>query len=185
MLDEAADELTESIKEVATGRSYATVISPATVDDLVAAATEWRFDWVREIATTEVFKLTAPKLGRLIHGLISLSLRKDFLWINIIESHPENIGRRKKYFGVPANLVAYACHLAFDRGYGWICFVRCEIRIDRALQTVMGRATNRSNPAHGAGSKRLETVSRTVFWRPTWDTLKNQKALTSTFAAVL
>lgn len=117
MLDEFVDELTKSITEVATGRSYPTLVSPVTVGELNAAATNWRFDWFQELTTGEVFKLTAPKLGRLIHGLISLTCGSSFVVVNLVESHPENIGRGKKYNGVAANLIAFACQLAFEKGY--------------------------------------------------------------------
>ena len=116
MLDEVVDELTESIKEVATGRSYATVISPATEEDLVAAATAWRFDWVREITIAEVYMLKAPKLGRLSHGLISLTCGIEFVLVNLVESHPENVGRAKHYSGVAGNLIAHAAKCSFERG---------------------------------------------------------------------
>lgn len=137
MLDEFVDELTESIKEVATGRSYATVISPASVDDLAAAATDWRFDWIREISTAEVYKLTAPKLGRLIHGLISIRQDEGFVWINVIESHPENVGHRKKYEGVAPNLIAYACLRSFQSGHdGYVSFDAKSDLIEHYKQTL-------------------------------------------------
>ncbi|MFM9965864.1 MAG: hypothetical protein ACKV2Q_32180 [Planctomycetaceae bacterium] len=137
MLDEFVDELTESIKEVATGRSYATVISPASVDDLTAAATVWRFDWNREILTAEVYKLTVPKLGRLIHGLISIRADEGFVWINMVESHPENVGRRKKYEGIAPNLIAYACQQAFELGFnGYVSFEAKSELIEHYKQTL-------------------------------------------------
>ncbi|MBC7820936.1 MAG: hypothetical protein IAG10_28970 [Planctomycetaceae bacterium] len=116
MLDVVVDELTKSITEVATGRSYATLISLATLADLNAAATNWQFDWVQELTKAEVYKLTAPKLGRLIHGLVSLTRSPNFILVNIVESHPENIGRGEKYAEVAGNLIAYAAKLSFELG---------------------------------------------------------------------
>lgn len=137
MLDEIVDELTESIKDVATGRSYATVISPASVDDLAAAATVWRFNWVQEISNADVYKLTAPKLGRLIHGLIAIRPDEGFVWINAVESHPENVGRRKKYAGVATNLIAYASQRSFELGFnGFVSFEAKSELIEHYKQTL-------------------------------------------------
>ena len=36
----------------------------------------------------------------------------------LIESYKFNRGVKKVYVGVPGNLVAFACKLSFDKGYG-------------------------------------------------------------------
>jgi len=38
--------------------------------------------------------------------------------MSLIESSKFNRGIRKIYLGVPGNLVAYACKVSFDKGYG-------------------------------------------------------------------
>lgn len=58
-----------------------------------------------------------------IQGLISLSDRNDHLYMNLIESAKFNKGKSKIYAGVPGNLVAFACKLAFTKGYeGYVAF---------------------------------------------------------------
>jgi hypothetical protein len=43
--------------------------------------------------------------------------------MNLIESVKFNKGKTKIYAGVPGNLVAFACKLAFDKGYdGYLAF---------------------------------------------------------------
>ena len=43
--------------------------------------------------------------------------------MHLIESAPFNKGRDKAYLGVPANLVAYACRVSFQRGgRGYLSF---------------------------------------------------------------
>lgn len=37
--------------------------------------------------------------------------------MHLIESAPQNFGASKKYMGVPANLVAFACKTSFDCGF--------------------------------------------------------------------
>ena len=124
MIDEFIDKLTESIEDAQTGRSFPTVISVASLDDLSGLANDgWRFDWVQQLSEGEVYKLTVPELGRSIHGLISISRGEGFVQANLIESHPENVGRNKRYAGVAGNLFAYAARLAFELGFqGFVAF---------------------------------------------------------------
>lgn len=103
MLSVVIDELTNSVIEVATGKSFSTSVKPTTIEELQSLEIDWQFDWIAEFDRGEVFKLIVSKLGRQIHGLISLSPREDHIWINVVENHPENIGRRKKYAGVAPN----------------------------------------------------------------------------------
>jgi len=43
--------------------------------------------------------------------------------MHLIESAPHNLGKSKKYAGVAANLVAYACKLSFESGFeGFVSF---------------------------------------------------------------
>jgi len=44
--------------------------------------------------------------------------------MHLIESAPFIIGKDKVYFGVPGNLVAFACRLSFQRGFeGYLSFL--------------------------------------------------------------
>ena len=124
MIDEHIDKLTESIEDARTGRSFKTEITLANLDDVSGLATVgWRFDWVQQLSEGDVYKLMVPKLGRLIHGLISISRGDEFVQVNLIESHPENIGHDKRYAGVAGNLFAYAAKLAFEWGFqGFVAF---------------------------------------------------------------
>ena len=42
----------------------------------------------------------------------------DHIFMHLIESNKFNRGTKKVYLGVPGNLVAYACKLSLDKGYG-------------------------------------------------------------------
>jgi len=55
----------------------------------------------------------------------------------LIESAPFNKGRNKIYLGVPGNLVAYACRLAFQKGYdGFIAFHSKTNLVDHYTKTL-------------------------------------------------
>ena len=43
--------------------------------------------------------------------------------MHLIENAPHNYGAKKKFAGVPANLVAFACKMSFDMGFeGFVAF---------------------------------------------------------------
>jgi len=120
------DKLTNSIELVATGDVFNTIITRATTaDKRLIKRKEWLFDWHREIANTkrEVYRLMTENNADIIQGLICLEDKGDHLYMHLIESAAFNRGRRKTFLGVPGNLIAYACKLAFDRGHdGFVAF---------------------------------------------------------------
>jgi hypothetical protein len=120
-LDFIIDELTNSIQNAVTGDSFATDISLVTTDDLktVIKKTNWQFDWKLEFKQPQrdVYKLTIVNNQSVIQGLISLEIKSDHVYMHLVESAPFNKGKTKVYTGVPGNLVAFACKLAFQRGH--------------------------------------------------------------------
>ena len=55
--------------------------------------------------------------------MISITERKYHVYMHLIESAPFNLGQEKVYIGVPGNLVAFACKVAFHRGFdGYVSF---------------------------------------------------------------
>ena len=100
---------------------------PLTKADLkrITKKSGWKFNWKAEAALKdrEVFKLTIEGNPNIIQGLISISDRKDHIFLYLIESAPFNFGRPKLYEGVPGNLVAFACKESMDKGYeGFVSF---------------------------------------------------------------
>jgi len=86
---------------------------------------EWQFDWSKELKdkTKEVYKLTTVNNPTIIQGLLSIEDKEDHIFMHLIESSKFNKGRDKVYFGVPGNLVAFACKVSFDKGYqGFLAF---------------------------------------------------------------
>lgn len=145
MLDALIDKLTESIEEVATSRSFKTLVSRASTDELSLPTVAWTFDWIAESSLAEVYKLSVPQLGQQIHGLMSLKRDVGFVHVNLLESHPENVGRLKKYVGVPGNLVAFACQLAFELGHdGFVSFDAKTQLIEHYRQTLGAQQVGRS-----------------------------------------
>ncbi len=120
------DKLTNSIENVVSGDIFDTdVIRLFSKDARQINKTDWQFNWQEQLKLDEreVYKLVIKDNIKIIQGLISLSDRGDHIYMNLIESVKFNKGKTKIYAGVPGNLVAFACKLAFARGYeGYLAF---------------------------------------------------------------
>ena len=126
-IDIEIDRLTNSITNTISGDSFPTEVLPVTKADLksITKKSGWKFNWKSEAALDdrEVFKLTIEGNPHIVQGLISLTDRKDHIFLHLIESAPFNFGKPKLYEGVPGNLVAFACKESRDKGYeGFVSF---------------------------------------------------------------
>jgi hypothetical protein len=127
-LDFFVDKLTNSIENVQSGDAFPTEISILTKEDLknISSKNGWRFNWNNETKhpEREIFKLTIVNNPKIIQGIVSLEVKKDHVFMHLIESAPFNVGNNKVYLGVPGNLIAFACKLSFQRGgEGYVCFL--------------------------------------------------------------
>ncbi len=125
-LDFLIDKLTNSIENTSTGEVFDTeIVRLASVDVKQIKKGDWQFDWTAELKdkTKEVYKLTTVNNPTIIQGLISLEDKQDHIFMHLIESAKFNKGKDKVYFGVPGNLVAYACKISVDKGFeGFLAF---------------------------------------------------------------
>jgi hypothetical protein len=125
-LDFIIDKLTNSIENISTGEVFDTEIVKLTSADIKQIKkADWQFDWLKEIKdkTKEVYKLTTINNPTIVQGLLSIEDKQDHIFMHLIESAKFNKGKNKAYFGVPGNLVAYACKVSFDRGFeGFLAF---------------------------------------------------------------
>ncbi|MXV13772.1 hypothetical protein [Hufsiella ginkgonis] len=125
-LDFVIDKLTNSIENTFTGEVFDTEIAMLTsTDSRQIKKADWQFDWQKELkdASKEVFKLTTVNNPKIIQGLLSIEDKQDHVFMHLIESAKFNKGKGKMYFGVPVNLVAYACKVSVDKGYeGFLAF---------------------------------------------------------------
>ena len=126
-LDFIIDKLTNSIQNTVSGDSFQTEVSTFTTKDLKQTTKKngWNFNWKKELANNsrEVYKLTIVNNPDIIQGLISFTIKNDHIYMDLIEGVPFNLGRNKIYEGVAGNLVAFACKVAFQRGFdGFLSF---------------------------------------------------------------
>lgn len=125
-LDFIIDKLTNSIENILTGEVFDTEIVKVTIADTKQIKKiEWQFNWHKELKddTKEVYKLTTINNPTIIQGLVSIEDKHDHIFMHLIESAKFNKGKSKIYFGVPANLIAFACKVSVDKGYeGFLAF---------------------------------------------------------------
>ena len=121
------DKLTDSILNTISGDSFQTEVSRMTSIDLraIKKKNDWNFNWNIEFKDIkkEVYKLTIVNNSNIIQGLLSITIEQDYIYMNLLESAPFNIGKNKLYEGVSGNLVAFACKVSFQKGYdGYVEF---------------------------------------------------------------
>ena len=125
-LPEKIDKLTRSIENALTSESFPTQVRPllpAQARQLMPH--EWQFNWVKECTASdrEVLQLTTVANPHIIHGLLSLEIMPDLVFMHLVESASFNKGRTKAYVGVLGNLTAYACRRSFELGLdGYVAF---------------------------------------------------------------
>jgi hypothetical protein len=115
------DKLTRSIENAVSGDNFKTEVFELTLADTKKIKKEeWLFDWKAEARSMGkmVYKLVIVDNSNIIQGLISLQDRGDHIFMPLIESNKFNRGDKKIYLGVPGNLVAFACKVSFEKGYG-------------------------------------------------------------------
>jgi len=116
--DFEVDKLTNSIENVITRDSFPTAITFLTKNDLktITKKNGWAFNWKAEFTQNEreVYKLTIVNNSTIIQGLISLTIKLDHVFLNLLESAPFNIGQNKVYAGVPGNMVAFAVNFLLE-----------------------------------------------------------------------
>jgi hypothetical protein len=136
------DKVTNSIEEAATGKSFETEIVLVAVDELMKVHKKdgWSFNWKKEFNEPgrQLYKLIIAG-DKIIQGLISLEPVTDQLYIemHLIENAPHNYGRDKQFAGVAGNLVAFACKMSFDSGFGgYVAFTSKTELIEHYTETL-------------------------------------------------
>ncbi|MBC9932930.1 hypothetical protein [Chitinophaga qingshengii] len=140
-LDFEIDKLTNSIQNVITEDSFPTDVLPVTKEDLktITKKNGWQFDWKNEFKqpAREIYKLTIVNNITIIQGLVSLEVKSDHIYMHLIESAPFNKGKTKVYAGVPGNLVAFVCRVAFRRGFeGTVSFLSKTQLIEHYIESL-------------------------------------------------
>ena len=126
------DKITNSIEEVATGKTLDTAVVAVTAAELktVLKKNGWLFNWKKEFndGDRQLYKLIV-KEDKIIQGLISLQPFENYIEMHLIETAPHNFGAKKLYAGVAGNLVAFACKTGFDLGFDGVVAFTAKTRL--------------------------------------------------------
>lgn len=122
-IDIEIDRLTNSIVNVISGEVFETEFN--TISKKEIRRKDWLFNWNTELKEkgNEVYKMTTVENKNIIQGLISLKIRENYIFVNLVENAKFNRGKEKIYLGVGGNLFAYACKISKDMGFrGFVGF---------------------------------------------------------------
>lgn len=161
-IDIEIDKLTNSIEEVATGKSVATHVGRVLLEDRLIRAKDWRFDWIMELEQPhrEVYALTADPHPGIPQGLISIENKGDHIHMHLLESARFNQGKGKLFFGVPSNLVAHACRVSFARGYGGVVAFVAKTKLRHHYIDSLGAEVLRGDRLVISSARAIELVER-------------------------
>jgi hypothetical protein len=140
-IDIKIDKLTRSVENAVTGDSFKTEILPVTAKDLKQLRkSDWLFDWKAEDKNKDkqIYKLVIIGNPTILQGLISVQDKGDHIFMHLIESNIFNRGAKKVYLGVPGNLVAFACKLSFNKGYGGYLSFESKTKLISHYQETLG-----------------------------------------------
>jgi hypothetical protein len=161
-IDIEIDKLTNSIEEAATGKSVVTHVGRVLPEDLLIRAKDWRFDWVKELEQPrrEVYALTAEPHPGVPQGLISIEDRGDHIYMHLLESARFNQGKGKLFLGVPPNLIAHACRISFQRGYGGVVSFMSKSKLRQHYIDTLGAEVLRGDRLYIGSERATELVER-------------------------
>lgn len=140
-LEFVIDKLTNSIRNTISGDSFETEVARFTFKDTKQTTKKngWNFNWKSELENeiNEVYKLSIVGNPDIIQGVLSIKKEGDYIFMNLLENAPFNIGRQKLYEGVAGNLVAFACKLSFQFGFeGFVGFTAKTKLIQHYVDTL-------------------------------------------------
>ena len=124
--------------------------------------TGWSFNWIKEYnSKSTVYKLIIEKNTDIIQGLISLTIKEGFIFLELIESADFNIGRNKIYNGVAGNLFAFACKQSWDKGnVGYVAFNSKTNLIDHYAKTLGAKQVGNSHQMVIEPREALELINK-------------------------
>jgi len=162
-VDVKIDKLTRSVENAKTGESFPTEVRRLPLPQAgKLTRKQWLFNWVREAgdAEREVYQLNTVGNRSVVHGLVSLELMPDVVYMHLLESTAFNKGRGKQYLGVAGNLVAYACKRSFELGHdGEVAFESKTKLVDHYIAS-LGATQIRGNKLYIGTAAATRLVKR-------------------------
>ncbi len=125
-VDIELDKFTPCLEDAKTGEIVSTTYSLASKKELKGLTGKgWAFHWgTSNLGKANIYKLNV-KGDNEIQGLIAITPyeRDKAMYVNIVESAPQNKGVNRRYFGVGGHLFAIAAQESINRGFGGFMFL--------------------------------------------------------------
>ena len=126
------------IEHIETGRIITTDVRPVEAGDFQRLGPGWRFNWRDAVETMEVFKLVDPAAPDAILGLLALRRHENYVEVTLLESDPRDVGRSKRFRGIPGSLFAFAAQLSFAIGGEGFIAIDAKTELIEHYQRVYG-----------------------------------------------
>lgn len=132
-----------SIEGRLSGKQFPTEVIPIYWEEIknIHKKDGWFFNWKKEykLHGRQLYKLVLVEQNT-IQGLLSIEPKINdlFIELHLIETAPHNYGRRKKFLGVPANLVAFACKLSFEMGFDGCISFKAKTQLKKHYADTLG-----------------------------------------------
>lgn len=127
--------------EISSQRKIVTEALPVSLEVIgkILKKDGWTFDWKNEfrLPNRKLFFLRTCTEDRRVQGLISVTPRvaEKYIFLNLIENAPHNLGAGKQYEGIACCLVAYMCKASFELGMdGYVAFEAKTVLIDHYIK---------------------------------------------------
>jgi len=129
------------IEDIQTGETFPAEVSLATAEDARSLGPGWNFQWLYVILQGgETYKLRAPGRSDEILGLMAITRQRGYIEIDLLESGPQHVGRRKQVEGIAGTLIAHAARLSFAAGNSGFVTLTSKTRLIKHYARAYGFA---------------------------------------------
>ncbi|THH35627.1 hypothetical protein [Neolewinella litorea] len=129
------------LKNRQSGKSLVSTIEKLREDDYhwLSSSPDFQFDWTVEKAN-EVYKISLVDEAATVLGVMSLTdVPEEFrIHLNLIEVADTQRGKKKTIDNVAGCLIAFACRLAFARGYLGFVSLQPKTKLIQYYQAAYG-----------------------------------------------
>jgi hypothetical protein len=160
-IDIVIDEITPCLIERLSGEKFDTTekqIHPKQGD-----FKGWKFDWsIPEQEGSVVYALMIDDDSEEVQGLIAFhaETKSGFLFGDLLESNPANVGHEGIYAGIGAHLTALACKYAFDLGFDTYFFIAKTELVEHYKKSLGAKQIGDTQRMYIDGAAFLELIDK-------------------------
>jgi hypothetical protein len=161
-IDIIIDEITPCLIERSSGEKFYTTAKQ--VHPKRGDFKGWKFDWTAlEREGSIVYALTIDDdISEEAQGLIAFhpETKSRFLFGDLMESNPANVGHEGIYAGIGAHLTAFACNSAQDMGFDTYFFIAKTELIEHYKKTLGAKQIGSTQRMYIDGMAFIELIEK-------------------------